>query len=67
MFVTAIYILDIIHCRVFYLKRNASETGFCLLLQVVFTGTRLDQRDGASPCLWRQGDTIQSPKHCLKD
>jgi hypothetical protein len=31
--ITIVVFFDIIHRSVFYLKRNVSETGFCLRLQ----------------------------------
>jgi hypothetical protein len=42
--------LDSIHCPIFYLKHDVSETGLCLCLQV--EPTQLGQSDRASFCLW---------------
>jgi hypothetical protein len=47
--IITVAVLVIIHRPVFYLKRDFSETGFCLRLQV--ESTHLDPIDGASLCL----------------
>jgi hypothetical protein len=44
--------MDIIHCPVFYLKHDVSETEFCLRLHVEYT--QLGPTDRASICLRRQ-------------
>jgi hypothetical protein len=58
---TSVTILDIIHRPVFYLKRNVSETGFCLRLQLVSLRT-LGPNEQVPP---EGGDKIQSPKRCV--
>jgi hypothetical protein len=40
--------MNVIHHRVYYLRHDVSESGFCLLLQV--EPTRLGPIDRASPC-----------------
>jgi hypothetical protein len=60
-FVT-VTILDISHRPVFYLKREVSETGFCLRLQV--GPTYLGPMYIASFCLLIQNSVFETP--CFK-